>query len=356
MHKKILRIFFILFGLAALSASTSRTFMKYIIEKRDGDEWWDANNMKGGDLAAISGLTFLKKFRTPFVERIKRAVYNGTRDKVLYLVGDSYTWSLRDTNFAAISDFHFINRYDGGYYHLDNNKNNILIIAVTELWVRRYFRDTRMLREIYDSSETKNKTTSLSQDFNSKKGYCAGFFPELSFDMFFNKNINQNLQCNLFNYQFMVRAFQYKAAINLYLFNRGAGNAVLSRDKNFLFLKATVSATDTGSSYFPLNPGEIDRLIDNFNTIYQHYKAEGFKEVYLSVISSTASVMQPEGYNNLIPLIQKDARLKMKLIDVYYTFKNSPQLLFYHGDSHWNEQGKQLWVDKVNKILTNDYK
>ena len=121
-----------------------------------------------------------------------------------------------------------------------------------------------------------------------------------------------------------------------------------------MFLKETVSYTDSGSSYFPVQQGQVPHLVDNLNTIYDHYKAAGFSEVYLSVIPNTASLMQPDGYNNLIPLIQNDPRLEMKVIDVYDTFKQSPELLFYYGDSHWNKQGKQKWMDMVFKILTNN--
>jgi hypothetical protein len=76
--------------------------------------------------------------------------------------------------------------------------------------------------------------------------------------------------------------------------------------------------------------------------------------VYLSIIPNTASVVQPEGYNNLIPLIQTDPRLKIKVIDSYFMLGATPDSFFYRGDTHWNLHGKQKWVDKVNKLIVND--
>jgi hypothetical protein len=353
MLKKIFRDFFILFGLAALSASTSRTFMKFISEKRDGDKWWSTNPMTGGNLASISDLTFLKKFYCPPDRQIKHApAYNRPENTVLYLDGDSYTWSLRDSNFAGISGFHFISRYEGGCFHLDTAKKNILIIAITESVFRTYFRDLRMLNEVYDPA-TKKDLVHLYQFNVPAHAQLTSFLFGFSISGLFNKNINQNLQCNLFNYNFITPMFLYKGSLNYFAFNRASGDVVISKDKNFLFLKQSVSATDTGSTYFPIQPGEIAHLVDNLNNIYDHYKKSGFKEIYLTIMPNTASIVQPEGYNNLIPLIQNDPGLKIKIIDVYYTFKKSSRPLFYHGDTHWNLEGQQMWVDMVNQILTN---
>ncbi len=179
----------------------------------------------------------------------------------------------------------------------------------------------------------------------------ASILPQLSVDNFFNKYINQNLQCNLFNYNFIIPVFECKAALNYYIFNRASGDAMISEDRNFLFLKETVSKTDIGSSYVPVNNSDITGIVNNFNKIYAHYKEEGFSEVYLSIIPNSATIVQPEGYNNLIPLIQNDVRLKMKVIDIYSVFKKSSDLYFLPGDTHWNFKGKQLWLDVVNEQL-----
>jgi hypothetical protein len=172
----------------------------------------------------------------------------------------------------------------------------------------------------------------------------------------FNKNINQNLQCNLFNYDFIMPMFHWKAALNYYIFNRASGDVVISKDRNFLFYTETVSLTNVGSSYAAIPADHITAYVNNFNAIYDHYKAEGFDEVYLSMIPNSATINQPEGYNNLIPLIQKHPQLRMKLIDIYNAFKTIPGDFYYHGDTHWNPKGKQLWIDIVNDTLINTLK
>jgi hypothetical protein len=361
MYKKILRDICILLCLAALVCSTSRTCMKYIVTLRDNEKWWGYNQLRGGNLAGISDLAFLKTFYCDLdnYNFVTRPAYVGPRKIALYLAADSYTWALRDTNFAGISRFFLINRYDGGLYHLDNSKKNILLIAISENLFRAYFSNQKMLNTIHDSSISEKDESGAIRLYKPVGDKFAGnrlsaFLPGIGADLFFNKNINQNLQCNLTNYNIMMGMFQYKAAINYYFFDRASGDVVISNDKKFLFYKSTVSKTDSGSSYFPLTRYELNNLVQNLNETYDYYKADGFSEVYLSIIPNTASLKQPEGYNSLIPLIQNDARLKMKVIDVYYSFMNSPEELFYHGDTHWNLAGKQKWVDAVNKILIND--
>ncbi len=353
MFKKVLSYFFIVFGLAALVMSTSRRAMQFISEARDNEKWWGAYPCKHGDLVSLSYLDFVKKFNPPRdLTPIKTPVYNGTKNTALYLHGDSYSYHLRDSNFAGLSTFFPIDRNHGAKYHLDPAKRNILLIEVSERYLRTYFSGLQMLKEVIDTQAAK-KGTALITPTNGLNKYDASVLPDIHVSDLFNKYINQNLQCNLFNYNFIIPMFEFKAALNYHLFNRASGDVVISNDRNFLFLRETVSKTDIGSSYVPLNEGDITLLVNNFNLIYDHYKKEGFSEVYLSMIPNSATVMQPDGYNNLIPSVQNDPRLEIKIIDAWTAFKKSSEILYLPGDTHWNNQGRQLWLDLVNAMLTN---
>lgn len=209
-----------------------------------------------------------------------------------------------------------------------------------------------MLDEVCDSVIKKKSITAtgISATTTTRQ---ASIIPGCSINDLFNKYINQNLQCNLFNYNFVMPMFEAKAALNYYLFNRASGDVIISKDRNFLFLKETVTYTDEGSSYSRFADNDITKLIDNINTIYEHYRQNGFNEVYLSVIPNSATIMQPGEYNNLIPTIQNDPRLKMKVIDAYTAFKNAKEVLYLPGDTHWNNRGRQMWLDMVNEKIVN---
>jgi hypothetical protein len=351
MLKNVLSYICIVLGLALLWASTSRTAMQYITEKRDKDAWYGTYQGMNGDLIGMSYLDFVKRFQLGPRTPLKRANYNGEKNTVLYIHGDSYARKLHDSVFAGVSALHNIDRNHGMAFTLDTTKRNILIIEVSERYIRPYFSGIQILDEVYDSA-THNKPQAYHlTDFH--KTYAASMLSDVKASDFFNKNINQNLQCNLFNYSFIMPMFHWKAALNYYVFNRASGDVVISKDRNFLFYTETVSPTDIGSSYSPIPAGHIDALTNNFNLIYDHYKAAGFDEVYLSMIPNSPTINQPDGYNGLIPQIQNRPNLRMKLIDIYSTFKNVSGDYYYHGDTHWNPHGKQTWVDIVNDTLIN---
>ena len=351
MFKKISRDILIVFGLVVLWASTSRTAMKYLSDKRDANTWWGTYQYLDGDLVSMSYLNSIKMFNVPNPRTgFKHPAYNGIRNTELYLDGDSHTWHLGDSDFAGLSSFHYFERIHGYTYHLDTTKRNILVIEISERYLQDYFSGPRMFDEFFDSL-THGKTTAQVQPLNYAPERYASVFPTFKPGDLFNKYINQNLQSNLFDYNFIRPAFEYKAALNYYVFNRASGDVVISNDRKFLFYRESVSKEDRGSSYYPVSEADARHVVDVLNQVYDHYRDAGFSEIYISLIPNSATIVQPEGYNNLIPMVQNDARLKMKVIDIYTAFKNSNEANFLPGDTHWSFRGKQLWLDMVNERL-----
>jgi hypothetical protein len=342
----------ILLGIGVLAASTSRPVMEYIVSKRDNEKWYGLPQLNHGDLASMSGLCFLSKFESKYYSSYRRAEQSGAKNRVLFIHGDSYLWKISgaDSAFSRVSSMAFVGWNTPYLYHLDTSKKNILVIEVSERLMRDYFRTTKIIDELRDPFYTSKKIGCLNEP-PVKGTISASFFPGINISLFFNKFINQNLQCNLFNYNFMTPMFGSKAAINYYLFSRASGDVVISQNKEFLFFKAIISPTGTASSRSPVPDDEIGRLVHNFNTIYDYYIMTGFREVYLSIIPSTVTIIEPQGYNALIPRIQFNPSLKMKIIDYYSMAKQSKEDLFFRGDTHWNMTGKQKWIDMVNKTL-----
>ena len=172
-------------------------------------------------------------------------------------------------------------------------------------------------------------------------------------DDLFNAHINQNLEYHLFNYNFMIFPRQAKAALNYILFSRASGDVVISDDGSYLFFKPTVAQNGRCSSYSRLLKSETDSIVASLDTLYDRYKQAGFAEVYFSPIPNAATILQPEGYNNLIPAIQNDPKMKMPVIDIYDVFKayKAPGALYRAGDTHWSNTGTQMWLQLVNTML-----
>ena len=352
MLKKVVRDITILFCFVVLWASTSRSAMGFLSDYRRIDKWWGKYDWLNGNLTGMSYLGFVKKFRTGEDYSRKSPVYQVPKNTFLLLHGDSHTRhpQLRDTDFVGVSEFHFVNEYGKYYFHADTAKRNILVIEIAENHVREYFSNLKILGDIADTSLKKTQAGIIGAG-RQRKLYCSAFVPDLGFGCFFNPYINQNLEFNLVNYNFIMPVVGFKAALNYYLFRRASGNVIISKDGNSLFYKETVVASGPCSSFSPITADSIALLVNNLNTIYDHFRKEGFNEVYLSIIPSAVSIVQPEGYNNLIPMIQNDPRLRMKTIDIYSVFKNSNEVDFLPGDTHWNNNGFNKWLKKVNGIL-----
>lgn len=345
MLKKIGRDILILLGILVMAASTSRTFVSWIHEERvEKDNWWGIYKPIEGDLVEMAYLDRISKFRSPRDYTFKKhPVEEGKLN--LFLWGDSYVWKIPDSAYAAVKNFKFGWRYrDNIDYNLDSSQRNILIIEIAERYVRTYFADT----DIFWHVRKEQPASALSG--NEPMLNMAGFsLPEL--ECLFNEHINQNLEFNLFNYNFINPIRHTKASLNYYLFSRASGDVVLSEDKDQLFLKETVKGKKPENSYYPVNDEEVKQIISTMNTIYDHYKEEGFDEIYLSIIPNPATIIQNQGYNQLIPRIENNHQLKMKTISVYDRFQKEAGKVYRPGDTHWNNHGLQLWLNQVNEML-----
>jgi hypothetical protein len=348
MLKKIAAYVFLIYGLLALWASTSPRVMGYMSELRKGNKWWNSYPWDNGNLVGLSYLDFVGKFNTRPYHPLPSAPVKKVPNTVLYLIGDSYSWPMKASDFESVQEFHLISRYLGGGYSLNNAKKNILVIEVAERMFMDYFSSLHLIKDVYDSSE--NKTLQLIREqfpYLLPPIQCG-----LEVGDFFNNHINQNLEFNLFDYNCSIAVFQVKAALNYYLFHRASGGVAISNDGDYLFEKSSVDDRDASSCYQPVSQDMIRKKVDILNKIYYHYKAEGFCEVYLSIIPGTPAIVQPVGYNGLIPKIQNDTGLKMKLIDIYDEFKDLKEDYFSHGDTHWSKTGEKKWLGLVNKIVS----
>lgn len=165
----------------------------------------------------------------------------------------------------------------------------------------------------------------------------------------FNKNTEVNLEFIIFDSRIFTAFKEFKAKLRYYLFEKVNSDVIVSQKGNYLFYSPTKSSiTDSVTMVY------LSSKVNLLNNIYTHYKAMGFQEVYFSIIPNPISVIQPDcqNYNNLIPNLQNNELLKMKMIDIYTKSKNTPHKIFYRSDTHWNMNGFNLWLNELNRSLT----
>ena len=342
----------VLTGITALALSTSKSLSEWVRERRSlllfHGTWWGEQSGRWGDLTSISYLDQVRKFCAPKDYSFRRTGKEQNKTIDLYLYGDSYTGEIPKEAFSNTDGYFYHFRYDTRDYTLNPAKKNILIIEASERFVRERFRSTALLQNMRVNEEPDgDKAAATAPPKRSPQN------TPFSINDVFNPHINQNLEYHLFNYNFLIFPRQAKAALSYTLFNRASGDVVISDDGNFLFYKITVMQNNLCSSYDRLGTNEVSAIVASLDTIYDHYKRAGFDEVYFSAIPNPATILQPGPYNNLIPRIQNDPKMKMPFIDLYTPFKHSedPVSLYRAGDTHWNNKGMQMWLDMVYEVL-----
>lgn len=358
MHKKIAAFIGILFSIAVLYVSTSRSCMSYIYANRiwggPHNKWYSPYRSKGGDLTGMAYLDGIRKFVEPMSYTFEKAIDSTPANIHLLLYGDSYTKDIPDSAFACISHYDYGRRgYTNIAYTLDSNEKNILVIEIGERFLRDYFSKIFIFNNVGPDVHAATTTTPTAP-FIAPRHYASFALPDLGFvDSMFNPNINQNIEQNVFNYAIINPIRILKATFNYHFFNRASGDVIVSKNNNALFLKETAITTGKPSSYSEITDQELFTIVNNINTIYDSYTQRGFKAVYLSIIPNPASILQPEGYNNLIPKVQNHPGMKVPCINVYDVFKadKDPARLYRQGDTHWNNKGMHIWLNMINAEL-----
>jgi hypothetical protein len=322
--------------------------MKKIIDARSGlNNSFGIHQFPGSDLVSISYLDKVKRFQESNDFKFQRPADDTANKNIdLYIYGDSYMLEIPDSAFYGVHSYHFCRRgYQDMHYTLDPNKKNILIIEIAERFARVEFELQETMRHF---NKEKPAVSFLSL---STAPVVYAKFPDLDI---FNPDINRNLEFNLYGYRFWDEVKFAKASLTYYLFKRAVGDAVVSDDGNRLFLKETLDETGRASSYYSFDLPELQKMFINLNATCAYYKADGFDEVYLSLIPNPVTILQPLHYNNLIPALQQQDSLKcMHIIDIYSLFSKEPNpgKLFRIGDTHWSHQGIQIWLNTVNAEL-----
>ena len=348
MPKKIAIYSLILLGVGIIYLSTSREMMKKISETRnEHDEWWGVHHATEGDLVGMSYLYYVPEFCGGDKPHFNKMVCNGNDSIHMVLWGDSYCYRIPPEAFPCAAPYRFGRRYFQTLkYRIDTNRKNVLVIEIAERYVLDYLSGTDMYRYVYKAEidtveDIKFENTEAGQPHN------LHFYTE----MVFNPYINQNLEYNVFNYNCINGIRKLKALLNYVFFSRASGNVCVSQNKQYLLLKETISNAGNASSYAPCTAAQLNSIIKTLNDIYAHYKNEGFDEVYLSIIPNPATILQSEGYNKLIPSIQNNTSLRMKIIDIYTSFTKTKKEVYRRGDTHWNTEGMNMWIGIVNEQL-----
>ena len=317
------------------------SFLWYLGCSKDLAQWLFENDFvkddyRYGDLYRLSNLA---KFRVP-VDKCISSKVSEKNNVSLILLGDSFTEAGRidSTNFKAESFKRFFVA-DTNFTKLDKSRKNILIIETVERHFRERFTKPYKNLQLTDNQVIKRN---ISEESYLQKA--------LAYEVPYNTQRHETL---LFSSDFFLFFKEWKAWINWKLFNKIDEKVVLSKNEKHILYYLDAQPNGITSSFDKISEEEINILVQNINQTYNYYKNIGFQEVYLSIIPNKTSILASDlgEYNHLIERIQQNNALKMPFLDVYTPISQSKLLLYDVGDSHWNCNGKQIWLDKVNHQL-----
>jgi hypothetical protein len=361
MRRRTIGICILVFASLLFIISAVSDFTRYFFELRLSpkalESWWGSDKGASGDLY---GITSLPQFRIsnasgkdysvkpPDCGDIKKS-YN------IYAFSDSYTEQVfkHPHNFCGANETAcaFTNNSDVIPVYLDKTRKNIVMIECVERDVRTRLADTGYLMRFITLLKEKPKNVKLADG-------------KYHFDFHFNfkiKNADGDYETNIWDYRFLRPLKELKAKMNYDLFNRTYVDAIVSPDGKYLLYQCTVDTSYLQSSYRPIGNPELRSIIAGLNKVYDHYKQLGFDEVYLSIIPNPATILYPNykglQYNQLIPKIENDPSLKLKVFDIYQLFKNSPDKdkIYQHSDTHWTKFGSQFWLNEFNRQMAATY-
>jgi len=292
---------------------------------------WFPDSYRYGDLYQMA---YLGDFKESTQLCNKKYTDPSTKKNLdLYIIGDSFTEEgrMNSGDFVAqtLTRVHWA---DSAEVRLDTSKRNVLILETVERHFREHFVQT------VGNFQVVNR---LPRQFakEQKKWY---------------QDIDTRLEAVLFSHDFFLQFKEWKAALNLYFFERTHAQVTVSADQKNLLFDWDTDSTIATSSFYPLTNSEVTELVQEVNKTRQKYVRAGFDEVYLGIIPSKTSVVAPQigHYNHLIERTQAHPALQTPLIDCWSVFAKHRTPIYLRADTHWNCTGQSLWLDEANKQLT----
>jgi hypothetical protein len=360
MMRKALGILLLICALTIYIASSSKLLMQKVVSYKFGStSELGTDEYRFGDLYGMSRLEYFRKnYRTvPIWE--ERKICKKEKDIDLYMFCDSYVWVFApdDSFYCGVNKLQFATNNYREYLtvKLDSTKKNILLMEFVE---RDLIPDLQYsypyLSEFLSIDSTRG--SSVKMDTKKSSGLSiAKVFSDFKTGLF-NPNINSNIKFLVWETALFTPVRELRASVNYRLFDKIDKEVQMGPDHKYLLYNQTVDTSMESSSFRDIPDFEIDTFINKLNRLASHYRACGFKEIYLSIIPNPVTILYPqyEGfeYNNLIPRIEHDSRLKMKVVDVYDDFKVAKNPIYQFSDTHWNRNGVNIWLNNLNAILS----
>ena len=295
-----------------------------------------ADDYRYGDLYRLSALNQFKTAQ-PVCPPSNRA--SDSASTHLYLIGDSFSESQRlSRDDFRVSHYQRVGWDNQQRIELDSTKRNVLLIESVERHFREHF--GRGVKEFVVERDTARYPLPEPT-----------IFQRISHEIHWS-DVEERLESALFSQNWAFWFKELKASLTLDWFDRANASVSLSKNHRYLFLNSDTNPDKPlNSSFVAIKDREIEALVDSANSAVVRYRKLGFDAVYLSIIPNKATILEKErnDYNHLIERVQNNPRLTVPTIDTYRAFEQSPVSPYLKSDTHWNCEGRSIWLGLVHK-------
>ena len=272
----------------------------------------------------------------------------------LFVLGDSFAGPFEKSHYPGAGHYSFVNwnQFPSSRIaiHTKKSNRNLLLIECSEKHIQLRFSNQEIRRFLAPAS---GKGLPGFQVDEKKAGFSASLEkwagrPQVT---------DQNLHMLLFSNEAILQIKEAKADFNRRIFRRIAAEVEEYPEKNMLLQRMTTDMDYLYMSAFrPLSQEKEDELIRNMSSLVKHYKAKGIDSVVFSFIPNPVSVIAPDyknrSYNQLIPrLEQRIAQTGAGCISVFTEFSAKKEKVYRRGDTHWNNLGEKIWLEKAQNWL-----
>jgi hypothetical protein len=304
-----------------------------------------------GDLYRFSNLPQFKQ-KQPICTRPYAALDSSSKKNVaLYTIGDSFLeeWRINKSDFPY-KFYKNIHWHDNKVQvNLDTSTTNVLLLECAERHSRERF-GTVPVNYLTKPDTTqpwvyRNRLQRMldkaSEYWITIKKYC------------FTAETPDHLEHILFSHDWMLPIKEFKATMNLNLFDRVNASTGLSKDKKHIFYYKDTDTTLINSCYNPLPDNELDKMVANMDSTVNAYKAKGFDKVIVSLIPSKASILAPTDgvYNHLIERFEAKVNGRFPVVDIYKQYSENPSKVFEFNETHWTCFGRKIWLENTTKMI-----
>ena len=122
-------------------------------------------------------------------------------------------------------------------------------------------------------------------------------------------------------------------------------------DEPWLFLDRQLG-NEPGGYYYHYSQEEIDRYCDNIAIMAKEMKENlNMEMVFLPIPNKYTiyhTVVNDDPYNDFLPKLYKGLSAhNVAFIDLYDDYLKDERMLYYGTDSHWNEEGVNIALQKL---------